>query len=400
MEGDGIGRLKKLFHALIAVLTLLQCVNSSPALGSNNISSRGVMRCIEREREALLAIKQKLVDDYNVFSSWGREEHKQDCCKWVGVHCSNRTNHVTQLNLGRERLDQAYSLQQKGDPQEIKYYLQGHIPKWLGVSLQNLSTLVLSSNNFNGSMPPELCRLTNIQNLDVSVNNISGTIPKCLSTLTVLAQKGNSSPTRQYQINDTLADMHQTLEFKNTLGFLTRIDFSSNRLTGAIPSEITDLVGLVSLNLSRNKLTGELPVEIGKLQSLVALDLSRNQINGRIPTSLAQIHGLDVLYLSYNNFIGEIPTTRLQSFDPSVYAGNPQLCGPPLQNTCCDEEEKNEPITWGFYVSVGLGFFVGFWGVFGSLIFVRPWRYSYFRFLNVLNDWFYVKVVLIKRHFS
>ncbi|KAM1407029.1 hypothetical protein ACFX2F_001674 [Malus domestica] len=359
MEGDGIGRLKKLFHALIAVLTLLQCVNSSLALGSNNISSGGVMRCIEREREALLAIKQKLVDDYNVLSSWGREEHKQDCCKWVGVHCSNRTNHVTQLNLGWERLDQAYSLQQKGDPQEIKYYLQGHIPKWLGVSLQNLFTLVLSSNNFNGSMPPELCHLTNIQNLDVSVN-ISGTIPKCLSTLTVLAQKGNSSPTRQYQINDTLADMHQTLEFKNTLGFLTRIDFSSNRLTGAIPSEITDLVGLVSLNLSRNKLTGELPVEIGMLQSLVALDF----------------------------------------FDPSVYAGNPQLCGPPLQNMCGDEEEKNEPITWGFYVSVGLGFFVGFWGVFGSLIFVRPWRYSYFRFLNVLNDWFYVKVVLIKRHFS
>ncbi|CAN6709810.1 unnamed protein product [Malus baccata var. baccata] len=819
MEGDGIWRLKKLFHALIAVLTLLQCVNSSPALGSNNISSGGVMRCIEREREALLAIKQKLVDDYNVLSSWGREEHKQDCCKWVGVHCSNRNNHVTQLNLGWERLDQAYSLQQKGDPQEIKYYLQGmmspklielqhlkyldlseinfhggqlpdfvgnlsnlrhldlsrasfggrvpsqvgnlthlqfldlsynafanvenlnswlpllssltyldlsynnlrnvpdwleivnnhpkltnltltgcglssppihsstlfnmnsskslahvdlsenqltspsiflwlsnynaslvhldlssnsltglipqvlgnmsslvylsisdnhlsgsipnltnfsslkglslyenqlrgtihesigqmsnleymyldmnalegvvseshfsnlsrltslylssnslalsfnsnwvppfqldsiflasckmgpyfpkwlqtqnpsfldlsnnkisgsisilceaykglrllnlssnnlsgelpeclshlgnlvildlsynafsgripatvgslyhmrslnlrsnkfvgelpssfknctnlqiidvgdnklsgHIPKWLGVSLQNLFTLVLSSNNFNGSMPPELCHLTNIQILDVSVNNISGTIPKCLSTLTVLAQKGNSSPTRQYQINDTLADMHQTLEFKNTLGFLTRIDFSSNRLTGAIPSEITDLVGLVSLNLSRNKLTSELPVEIGKLQSLVALDLSRNQINGRIPTSLAQIEGLDVLYLSYNNFIGEIPTTKLQSFDPSVYAGNPQLCGPPLQNMCGDEEEKNEPITWGFYVSMGLGFIVGFWGVFGSLIFVRPWRYSYFKFLNVLNDWFYVKVVLIKRHFS
>ncbi|KAM2202974.1 hypothetical protein PS1_001679 [Malus domestica] len=61
---------------------------------------------------------------------------------------------------------------------------------------------------------------------------------------------------------------------------------------------------------------------------------------------------------------------------------------------CGDEEEKNEPITWGFYVSVGLGFFVGFWGVFGSLIFVRPWRYSYFRFLNVLNDWFYVKCFL------
>ena len=27
-----------------------------------------------------------------------------------------------------------------------------------------------------------------------------------------------------------------------------------------------------------------------------------------------------------------------------------------------NEEEKDEPITWGFYVSMGLGFIVGFWG--------------------------------------
>ncbi|KAM1286647.1 hypothetical protein ACFX2J_000679 [Malus domestica] len=198
--------------------------------------------------------------------------------------------------------------------------------------------------------------------------------------------------------------------YKNTLGLVKRIDFSSNRLTGEIPSEVTDLVGLVSLNLSRNGLTGELPAKIGKLQSLDALDLSRNQIDGRIPTSLAQIYGLSVLDLSYNNFIGKIPTgTQLQSFDPSDYAGNPQLCRPLLPKMCgdqqetpilCNEEEKDEPITWGFYISMALGFIVGFWGVYGSLIFARPWRYSYFRFLNVLNDWFHVRVISIKQHFN
>ncbi|TQD86322.1 hypothetical protein C1H46_028153 [Malus baccata] len=301
--------------------------------------------------------------------------------------------------------------------------LSGPIPKWLGVSLQKLVVLMLSSNNFNGSMPSELCRLTNIRNLDVSANNISGTIPKCLSNFTVLAQKGNSSPTLQhsymgddtsygvsYMDDATFIWKGRMYSYKNTLGLVKRIDFSSNRLTGEIPSEITDLVGLVSLNLSRNRLTGELPAKIGKLQSLDALDLSRNQIDGRIPTSLAQIYGLSVLDLSYNNFIGKIPTgTQLQSFDPSDYAGNPQLCGPPLPKMCGDqqetpissnEEEKDEPLTWGFYVSMALGFLVGFWGVCGSLIFVRSWRYSYFRFLNVLNDWFYVRVISIKQHFS
>ncbi|KAM2033451.1 hypothetical protein ACFX1T_015338 [Malus domestica] len=301
--------------------------------------------------------------------------------------------------------------------------LSGPIPKWLGVSLQKLVVLMLSSNNFNGSMPSELCRLTNIQNLDVSANNISGTIPKCLSNFTVLAQKGNSSPTIghwyrrddtsywvSYMDDATFIWKGRMYSYKNTLGLVKRIDFSSNRLTGEIPSEITDLVGLVSLNLSRNDLTGELPAKIGKLQSLDALDLSRNQIDGRIPTSLAQIDGLGVLNLSYNNFIGKIPTgTQLQSFDPSDYAGNPQLCGPPLPKMCGDqqetpissnEEEEDEPITWEFYISMVLGFIVGFWGVCGSLIFVRSWRYSYFRFLNVLNDWFYVTVISIKQHFN
>ncbi|XP_068316509.1 receptor-like protein EIX1 [Pyrus communis] len=299
--------------------------------------------------------------------------------------------------------------------------LSGPIPKWLGVSLQNLVILMLSSNNFNGSMPSELCRLTKIQNLDVSVNNISGAIPNCLSNLTALAQIGNSSPILQhllstndgyvvYQDDATFIWKGRMYSYKNTLGLVKRIDFSSNRLTGEIPIEITYLVGLISLNLSINGLTGELTTKIGKLQALEILDLSRNQIDGRIPTSLARIDRLSVLDLSYNNFIGKIPTgTQLQSFDPSNYAGNPQLCGPPLQNMCDDqqetvissnEEEKDELITWGFYVSMALGFIVGFWGVCGSLIFIRQWRYSYIRFLNVLNDWLYLRLILIKRHFN
>ncbi|GKV47908.1 hypothetical protein SLEP1_g54758 [Rubroshorea leprosula] len=39
------------------------------------------VRCIERERQVLLAFKQGLVDDYGVLSSWRSEEEKRDCCK-------------------------------------------------------------------------------------------------------------------------------------------------------------------------------------------------------------------------------------------------------------------------------------------------------------------------------
>ncbi|CAL9005604.1 unnamed protein product [Prunus brigantina] len=301
--------------------------------------------------------------------------------------------------------------------------LSGPIPTWLGVSFKNLVILMFSNNHFNGSMPSKLCHLTYIKIMDFSMNNISGSIPKCLNNLTTLSQKGNTSlsSTHTYDIS---VDDHSTSRtnyeddasfiwkgrmqtYKSTLGLVKRIDLSSNRLTGEIPCEITHLVELVSLNLSRNRLTGQITPEIGNLQSLDSLDLSRNHIDGGIPKSLAQIDRLSFLDLSYNSLSGKIPTgTQLQGFDPSVYVGNPQLCGPPLKKMCADQnektglsnqEDKDELITLGFYISMGLGFAAGFWGVCGTLIFNRPWRYAYFKFLNDLNDWLYVKIALIKR---
>ncbi|XP_021827499.1 probable LRR receptor-like serine/threonine-protein kinase At4g36180 [Prunus avium] len=301
--------------------------------------------------------------------------------------------------------------------------LSGPIPTWLGVSFKNLVILMLSTNHFNGSMPSQLCHLTHIKIMDFSMNNISGSIPKCLNNLTTLAQKGNPNLSSTHTYDGSCGDeqiapinyeddasfiwkgrMHT---YKSTLGLVKRIDLSSNRLTGEIPSEITHLVGLISLNLSRNQLTGQITPEIGNLQSLDSLDLSRNHIDGRIPTSLARIDRLSFLDLSYNNLSGKIPTgTQLQSFDPLDYAENPQLCGPPLKKMCADqneptdlsnEEDKDEFITLGFYISMGIGFVAGFWGVCGTLIFNRPWRYAYFKFLNDLNDWLYVRIALIKR---
>ncbi|XP_062013947.1 receptor-like protein EIX2, partial [Rosa rugosa] len=296
--------------------------------------------------------------------------------------------------------------------------ITGMIPEWIGISFSKLAILILRSNQFSGSLPLELCHLKDIQILDLSRKCFSGTIPQCLNNLTTLAQKGSSSPSIThggfssfsvvlYYDAASLIWKRRMSEYKSTLGLVKSIDFSSNRLDGEIPRQITDLIGLVSLNLSRNYLTGQMPPQIGKLQSLDFLDLSRNHIYGRIPTSLSQIYGLGVLDLSNNNLSGEIPIgTQLQSFDPSTYAENPQLCGLPLQKTCptgetrskqVPKEEEDELISFGFYVGMGLGFAVGFWGVCGSLIFNRSWRYTYFGFLNVLLDWLYVRTMLIRR---
>ncbi|XP_068329565.1 receptor-like protein EIX1 [Pyrus communis] len=305
--------------------------------------------------------------------------------------------------------------------------LSGLIPEWLGVELPKLAILIFRSNHFYGNIPLQLCNLKQIQILDLSINHISGSIPKCFNNLTKLTEIGKANLTVHHEYGGTLTmffgnrvyeDKASLIwkgvmsEYKSTLGLVKSIHLSSNQLTGEIPNEIADLVGLVSLNLSRNNLTGQITPEIGKLQSLDSLDLSNNQIHGTIPTSLFQISGLGKLDLSNNNLFGRIPMgTRLQNYEPSAFAGNPLLCGIPLQQLCSPKETSPEEppvfrdqvedndgfITPGFFVSLALGFVVGFWGVCGSLMFIRSWRYTYFKFLNCVYDWLYVRVALIRR---
>lgn len=132
-----------------------------------------------------------------------------------------------------------------------------------------------------------------------------------------------------------------------------------------------------------------------------------NHLSGGIPGSLESLNFLSFFNVSYNNLEGPIPkSTQLQSFSASAFEGNPELCGPPLPNECratkgneaddtnnqdVDIELKTTP--W-FYVSVVLGFTLGFWGVCGSLILKKTWRYAYFRFLENVQDSLYVTITM------
>ncbi|GAY46554.1 hypothetical protein CUMW_097960 [Citrus unshiu] len=178
-------------------------------------------------------------------------------------------------------------------------------------------------------------------------------------------------------------------EYKSILGLIKIIDLSSNKLGGKVPEEIMDLVGLVALNLSNNNLTGQITPRIGQLKSLDFLDLSRNHFFGGIPSSLSRLRLFSVMDL----------------FGASTYAGNPELCGLPLPNKCLDEESAPSPsrddayytpdddgdqfITLGFYMSMILGFFVGFWGVCGTLLVKSSWRHGYYNFLTRVKDWLF-----------
>jgi Leucine-rich repeat (LRR) protein len=293
--------------------------------------------------------------------------------------------------------------------------LQGTLPMWIGNHLHKLVILRLRANRFQGHIPTSMCNLSFLQVLDLSMNNITGEIPQCFGQIIALSnlmfpRKSFHYFSETYEntgrgddevgsFNDKaiLAWKGSNREYQTNLGLITTIDLSCNHLTGEIPQDITKLVALVGLNLSRNNLTGFIPNNIGHMEMLESLDLSRNHLSGNIPTSFSNLTFLSYMNLSFNNLEGKIPLgTQIQSFDPSTYVGNSGLCGSPLINHCPEDvisptrshekhvtdEDEDKLITFGFYVSLGLGFFVGFWGVCGTLVIKTSWRHAYFQFFK------------------
>ncbi|CAL9137622.1 unnamed protein product, partial [Musa acuminata var. zebrina] len=288
----------------------------------------------------------------------------------------------------------------------------GNIPAWIGESLPYLKTLSLRSNALTGRIP-ELSHLTSLQILDLSNNNLSGAIPHTFSNFSSLKRSSSSSDLyfNNYSYDDEMWLFIKGSELEYTTRLLSIdkvIDLSNNSLSGFIPEELGNLHGLRSLNLSRNYLTGEIPSNINGMQQLEILDLSRNNLSGAIPSTLATLNFLSYLNLSYNNLSGRIPTgSQLQTLtDPSIYAGNSDLCGPPLIKNCTEdiptvgkEEEENEnskdriESIW-LYMCRAVGFIVGFWTICGSILLNSRWRIAFFRAIDSMCDRLYVVLVL------
>ncbi|XP_014499120.1 receptor-like protein 12 [Vigna radiata var. radiata] len=303
--------------------------------------------------------------------------------------------------------------------------ISGPIPSWVGESMQQLIILIMRGNQFSGNLPPHICYLRRIQLLDISRNKLSEGIPTCLNNFIAFSQNTINkieTESRVYWYNSTYSQIYNFFidsyysfhitwmwkgvehNFKRPELTLLSIDLSCNNLIGAIPKEITYMLGLVSLNLSRNNLSGEIPSDIGNLSSLESLDLSRNKFYGRIPSSLSQMNFLQKLDLSHNSLSGRIPLARhMDTFDASCFEGNADLCGEQLNKSCPGDQTLVKPrkeevhveycvFYEALYMSLGIGFFTGFWGLLGPLLLWQPWRMTYLMFLNRIIDYLLVMV--------
>ncbi|XP_028799918.1 receptor-like protein EIX2 [Neltuma alba] len=300
----------------------------------------------------------------------------------------------------------------------------GSVPPWTSNTFPTLIILRLRDNMLDGNIPLHLCQLQSLHILDLANNNLSGSIPHCIGNLTGMtinstriwiSTEWNIDAEVQWP-NQHVKQVMKGREF-DIIGILQleiNFDLSNNNLVGSIPIELFSLVKLISLNLSHNHLKGEIPEIIGDMKSLESFDISHNQIFGTIPRSISKVTTLNHLNMSYNNLSGPIPTENqfLTMNDPSIYVGNPYLCGIPLPNKCQDDdphqvpetrehEDEHDPEKVWFYFVVAIGFAVGFWGAIGTLVLKKSWRYACFRRVEDVADEIYVytsiKMAKLKR---
>lgn len=148
----------------------------------------------------------------------------------------------------------------------------------------------------------------NLRGLGLQNNDLSGGLPTSLTMLSEL-QTLNLGYNR---INGTLP---------TTLGNLTAfrvLELTNNQLTGPIPSDLCAEDGsspLTDLFLGSNMLTGSL--NISQCQNIILIDAANNQLSGSVPHLLGYPI-LHIVHLDGNRFSGTIPDT----LDSLSFAGN------------------------------------------------------------------------------
>uniref|UniRef100_A0A0E0F6L0 non-specific serine/threonine protein kinase n=1 Tax=Oryza meridionalis TaxID=40149 RepID=A0A0E0F6L0_9ORYZ len=243
----------KLVLLVVAAAAAAACSFSPPAAataGATNSLEQQLrpddtgVSCLPHERDALLTFKQDITsDDDGFLASWRRgQEEEEDCCRWRGVTCSNRTGHVVKLDLGDSGL-------------------QGQISPSL-LSLEQLEYLDLSWNEFNGSFPAFVGCFKNLRYLNLSYMPFTGEVPH---------QLGSLSNLRQLDLGCSLGDMQATnISWLAHLHFLEYLGMTNINLSMVVdwPFVINNIPSLESLHLSGCSLPGT-------SQSMTQLNLTR-----------------------------------------------------------------------------------------------------------------------------
>ncbi|KAK8681034.1 hypothetical protein V6N13_053441 [Hibiscus sabdariffa] len=332
------GRWKRIGFGLLSILFLIQ---SFMIEGSLAIDSDGL---------ALLEFRDRIDSDpYGAFANWNSNDSTP--CLWWGVYCVD--GKVQMLDLS------ALSL-------------EGTLAPELG-KLSHLRSLVLYKNRFSGAIPKEFGELTKLELLDLRENDLCGTIPaeigKMLSLKRLLlchnklegnipSGLGRLNLLSELQFDENLTSMSATgigcvnrkfglCLWQSSLKQLSRVGSLLMPIKGAV------IHYLNSLPLAQQK---ELLAEHQDHCCQDVPGLSEQQMAHNMPDVvpfarrrlLAQSKNLPAVPaagMSSNNQIISLPTTRSSGSFPAVpKAKNKRPPAPPLQVETLPPVTNTDPV--------------------------------------------------------
>ncbi|XP_037450642.1 putative receptor-like protein kinase At3g47110 [Triticum dicoccoides] len=208
--------------------------------------------------------------------------------------------------------------------------LSGSIPDDIGSKFPKLRYLGTGGNHFTGTIPSSIPNMSSLVRLSLVQNNFSGYVPPTLGKLGALQEvnlavnKLEANGNKGWEFITSLANCSQLLRLSlnfNSFGgqlpgsivnlstTLHTLSLSDNMISGIIPADIGNLVGLETLGIAVNSIFGVIPEGIGKLENLIELLLYNTSLSGLIPSSLGNLTRLNQLAARNANLEGPIPAS-------------------------------------------------------------------------------------------
>ncbi|GAB4861472.1 Receptor protein-tyrosine kinase cepr2 [Ancistrocladus abbreviatus] len=274
------------------------------------------------ETRALLKFKSQLKDPTGYLNSW---IDSNSLCGFTGISCDPVTRRATgilfnNVSLAGQISPSLITLQSLTSLVITQTSISGEIPMELS-SLTDLKVLNLSVNRMVGKIP-DLSGLRNLEVLDLSGNFFSGYFPSWVANLTGLVRLGiGNTYVNEGGVPENLGDLKNLtwLYLSNcnrvgeipesifSLKELDTLDLSRNKISGKLSRLISQLRRLTKIELFDNNLTGEVPAELANLALLQEIDISANKFYGKLPPELGNLKNLTVFQLHENYFTGELP---------------------------------------------------------------------------------------------
>ncbi|KAF5203383.1 Receptor-kinase protein [Thalictrum thalictroides] len=198
------------------------------------------------------------------------------------------------------------------------------------LKLQKLEELVLQNTNCNNKILPFLTALKSLTTLDLSGNYLEGSLPEFSQAFTKLSNLEVLN--LEYNGLNSFLQFH---DWKNT-SKLKVLYLGQNNFSRGIPPSILTLNSLQALSLYRSNLNGTISPGLCDLKNLRDLDLSVNKFEGFIPPCVNNLTSLRMIDFSDNqlyipsSLISNLKSLEFISLNGNQFVGGLHFTSPPL----------------------------------------------------------------------